>query len=329
MHHRRGCAARGWRLPPLRLRGCAVSAEIIDYATGEVISTELVPADNMAALDALDPKSREVAVTRMLSEARSWLAHAVEATEPQAIATFKAQMATIAEATKQLGLSKEIQLDAQEMVRRAERGVGVAIRKGQAEGSIRSLKDNAAIRSAHPGDDITRMPSAKDVAPDFYSNGSEMVIIADATDEQFEDAATEAKAEGNLSRANVVRKIKGQQSPATRDDRAREIERLAGLGYSSRQIAPKLGITEDTLRIIVRDYGLTIGADHHVKRTRLADTNRIIEQSVSALEGITLGLDLIDPAAIDPERAQTWADSLTQSIAALSKARRQIKESIQ
>jgi len=31
-----------------------------------------------------------------------------------------------------LNLSKEIQLDALEMVRRAERGVGLAIRKGQA-----------------------------------------------------------------------------------------------------------------------------------------------------------------------------------------------------
>lgn len=67
------------------------------------MSTDLVPADNMAALDGMDAPTRELAVTNMLTEARSWLAHAVEATEPQAIANFKAQMATVAEATKQLG----------------------------------------------------------------------------------------------------------------------------------------------------------------------------------------------------------------------------------
>ena len=77
------------------------------------MTAELVPAANVAAIEALDPEQRSVAVTRMLSEARSWLAHAVEASEPQAISEFKAAMATVAEATKQLGLSKSIQLDAQ------------------------------------------------------------------------------------------------------------------------------------------------------------------------------------------------------------------------
>lgn len=307
-----------------------MSAEVIDYATGEVITdagTDLVPADNMAALDSLDPQSREVAVTHMLAEARSWLAHAVEATEPQTIATFKAQMATIAEATKQLNLSKEIQMDALEMVRRAERGVGVAIRKGQAEGKIRSLKDNAAIRT-NPGDDITRMPTAKDIAPDFYSNGSEMVAIADAEPEEFEDAITEAKSEGNLSRANVVRKIKGQQSGMTRDDRAKEIARLAGLGYSTRQIAPLIGIGEEAVYNIQRDYGIDIPADKYVKRTRRIDTNRIISQTVTTLEGIAMTLDLINPDDIDQDQAGTWLDSLTVSLKALSKAKRKIKESM-
>ena len=36
------------------------------------MTADLVPIDNMAALDAMDPVSREVAVTRMLDEARGW-----------------------------------------------------------------------------------------------------------------------------------------------------------------------------------------------------------------------------------------------------------------
>ena len=112
-------------------------------------SGALVPVDNMAAVEALDPQAREVAVTQMLTEARAWLAHAVESTGPQVIANFKAQMATVAEATKQLNLSKEIQLDAQEMVRRAERGVGLAIRKGQAEGTINRIGQHAYAGNQH------------------------------------------------------------------------------------------------------------------------------------------------------------------------------------
>ena len=317
-----------------------MSAEVIDHETGEVVSAELVPTDNMAALDALDPQSREVAVTRMLSEARSWLAHAVEATEPQTIANFKAQMATIAEATKQLGLSKEIQLDAQEMVRRAERGVGVAIRKGQEVGTVatreRAISDAALVREAkRRGDQIegitSDLPKASSYATteELTGNGAGILHMTDGvTDEDFDSAISEAKDEGNLSRANVVRKIKGQQSPATRDDRAREVARLAGLGYSSRQIAPKIGVGPQALAPIARDYGITITADRHTAGTHNTDTNRIIEKAVSALEGIALGLDFIDPGAIDPERAQAWADSLTHSIAAIRKARHQIKESV-
>ena len=109
-------------------------------------SGALVPVDNMAAVEELDPQAREVAVTQMLTEARAWLAHAVESTGPQTIANFKAQMATVAEAPKQLNLSKEIQLDALEMVRRAERGVGLAIRKGQAEGTIET-ETEARVRA--------------------------------------------------------------------------------------------------------------------------------------------------------------------------------------
>ncbi len=39
------------------------------------------------------------------------------------------------------------------------------------------------------------------------------------TDEEFAEALDEAKAEGNLSRANVVRKLRKQPGPTTRLDR--------------------------------------------------------------------------------------------------------------
>jgi hypothetical protein len=68
--------------------------------------------------------------------ARDWLATAVETTGPEQIAAAKAEIATAAEAIKQLGLSKEIRADAAEMVRHAEYALAKSIRKGQAEGTV-------------------------------------------------------------------------------------------------------------------------------------------------------------------------------------------------
>lgn len=168
----------------------------------------IVPADNIAVVRAMPSEQQAVAITSMLTEARSWLAHALESTGPETIANFKAQMATVAEATKQLGLSKEIQLDAQEMVRRAERGVGQAIRKGQAEGSILRRGEHVSHRSEEQRPPVR--PTDFGSPSELYGNGSSGGVIefADTHDDDFDAAIDEAKAEGNLSRANVARKAR-------------------------------------------------------------------------------------------------------------------------
>lgn len=253
------------------------------------MTTDLVPAENMTALESLDPAAREVAVTRMLGEARSWLAHAVEATEPHAVANFKAFVATVAESTKQLNMSKEIQLDATEMVRRAERGVGLAIRKGQAEGTVenisearhravvqREINQGRADQTAINGLIKTR-PTDLAADNDLSGNGAGIYHLTDGVDqEQFEQAITEAKAEGNLSRANVVRKVKGEHpKPASR---------------------PEI-----------------------LRGTRRIDANRVIETTVlDASNLISPGLIAeIDFADLDRERLGEWVSSLSESIKAM------------
>lgn len=308
-----------------------MTAEVIDYATGEVITT---PPTDLVPFQASVVDRTAEGVVAVLTNARQWLASAVEMTGPAEVAFNKAIIVTAETYAKELGLSKEIQMDATEMVRRAEYALGKAIRKGQAEGTVATEREMKA-HAGHVRQQVANSELLKPRPSDFLSDPRELSAnkagiyqMTDVSPEGFEEAITEAKSEGNLSRANVVRKIKGQQSFETRDDRAREVARLAALGYSSRQIAPQIGVGQEALAAIVRDYGITVKADRHIAGTHAADTNRIIEKAVSALEGIALGLDLIDPSAIDPERAQNWANSLTQSIAALSKARRQIKESV-
>lgn len=291
----------------------------------------LVPVDTTNAL----------AVSDYLDKAKQWLATAVEMTGPHEIASAKAEIATAAEATKQLGLSREIQLDAQEMVRRAEFALGRAIRKGQAEGTITKVGSRPNGIAPHERHRYGRDESTQGSVPnttaslspsDFIPHGSvlhETYALADVETEEFEAALAEAKAEGRPSRSNVIRKIQGGPTPTTRDQRADLIEELAAQGYSSRQMPIKVGVTEETVRQIARDFDIDIPADRSVNRTRRMDSTRIVTQTATALEGLAMGVELIDFASLNLEEVGQWTDSLSDSLRALNRFHKQLKETIQ
>lgn len=266
----------------------------------------------------------EVAVTDYLTRARDWLSRAVDETGPEQIAAAKAEIATAAEATKQLGLSKEIQLDAQEMVRRAEYALGKAIRKGQAEGTIATQgmrNDQRLLASSE------RLPTAREIEPSLYDNGSQVLQMVDGVEpEEFDAALTEAKSEGNLSRANLVRKVKGQQGPTTRDERADVIEDLAGRGYTSRQMADRVGVRADRVREIARAYGIDIPADRTVGKTVRINHTAAVESAVTELDNWASSLSVIDFAEVDATGADEWVSSLTNSLTELRRFIKQIKE---
>ena len=179
--------------------------------------------------------TNEVAVTSYLQQARDWLTRAVDETGPEQIAAAKAEIATAAEATKQLGLSKEIQEDAAEMVRRAEYAIGKAMRRGQAEGTIRTSADNLTPGRGNPLNEVhvgaVRNPAPADFIPGRVER-ADSLDMADAGDEAFEAALSEARAEGNLSRANVARKAReksgAQPTPAQRRKPLTDAARDAG-----------------------------------------------------------------------------------------------------
>ncbi len=120
--------------------------------------------------------------------------------------------------TKQLGLSKDIQQDAQEMVRRAEYALGKAIRAGQDRGEIRTKADGGwPTHSEVLGSQGTEYskPGPTDFASHSELAGKGLGIYAmvdDVPPDQFEEALSEARDEDNLSRANVVRKVQGVKS---------------------------------------------------------------------------------------------------------------------
>jgi len=279
----------------------------------------------------VDPSS-EASVITLLERAATWLAEAVHRGDANDVALVKAQVATAAEATKQLGLSKEIQLDAQEMVRRAEYALGKAIRRGQAEGTVLARGQGGSGEGLRNGG--TKPSNFKDLVKpsDLFVSATDWhqtYAVSDGVEPwEFDAALHEAKAEGNLSRANVVRKVKGDTNPAglTRQQRADLIADLAEQGYSSRQMPKRVGVTEETVRLIAREFSIEIPADRIVGRSRRIDSTHIVESTVTGLENTVTALAFIDWTEVDPSQQDEWATSLTDSISELRRFLKQIKE---
>jgi hypothetical protein len=271
---------------------------VVNVHTGEIVETS-------TALRALDPAEIDAArdpgafVVLACERAKAWLAEALDKVRPEDIAEFKSQAEAIRVYTVQKNLGKDAQLSATEIVRRAERGLGLAIRRGQAEGSIRSRetppKGPSGPYVRERGGRLEQVQAAVREHDDglisprqFFDNNSQSMsetyaVTDGVTDEQFESALTEAKAEGNLSRANVVRKAK------------RENPRPAG-------------------------------RPEHLRKTRHHDANRIVAEIVNGLEGYVMAAALIDVDQIDRSQTEQWSSSLSKSLQSLNRLNRQLKE---
>jgi hypothetical protein len=185
----------------------------------------------------VDP-TNELAVSDYLTRARDWLATAVERTGPTEIAAAKAEIATAAEATKQLGLSKEIQDDAKEMVRRAEYALGKAIKKGQEDGTVAKATDTLRQSPSRPDGKAVPSPS------EFVREGRERDDIygmAAVGPDGFDRAINQAKDEGNLSRSNVARLARQQADVPARTASRRPLPEFArDAGWDLRKSVERL-----------------------------------------------------------------------------------------
>ena len=125
-----------------------------------------------------------------------------------------------------VALSMDAQLSATEIVRRCERRIGELIREGQAEGTI--LKPGEQLRRScspvtgehvvkRPIDFLTRSELSGDGAKQAGTGQGIYALTDGSTPDDFERALATAKAERNLSRANVVRKIRGTPTPTSTD----------------------------------------------------------------------------------------------------------------
>jgi DNA-binding NarL/FixJ family response regulator len=221
---------------------------------------------------------------------------------------------------KRLGMPLGWLIDAETVLRRAERAVAIQIRLGQADGTIVSRATSPKQRAGMPSPgDFATESERKNTRGDYFDLA--------VPDDQFETALTQARNDGNMSRANVARHCKQTTAVGhlTRAGRAQHVQRLATEGWSSRQMADELGISAAQVRRIARDYGITIPADSVVGGTRYHDGNRIVSESTSALEAIAMGLSLVDPAGLDTDQVPAWVESMRHSMRQIDRFVRTMK----
>lgn len=210
------------------------------------------------------------------------------------VAELKAQAQAIEVYTRQKNLGRDAGLAAAEIVRRAERGLGLAIRRGQERGEIETRLDSQrrASYSRHhfsssdrDADGISIKARPRDFAStsEMHStSGNIFDLTDDVTDEQFETAIETAKSEQNLARANVIRKVRDEQPKPKRP------EHLRGMHYH--------------------------------------DPNRIVEKTIE-LSGLDHDVE-INYAGLDRDRLEMWISSLSSVIRSLNALKRNLQKEL-
>jgi hypothetical protein len=263
-------------------------------------------------------------VVMALERGKSWLAEALEHGDLDALVNAKGWAATLRTAVMQKQLGHDAELSATELVRRAERCIGLGIRQGQKEGEIASRGHNNRQNSMTSSS--TPRPISDFVPPlELTSGGNQpgyYALTDDVSDEQFEDAIVEAKTERNLSRANVVRKVKGEPT----DERVQTAARLAASAHTTSQIAAQLGYGREGMTNFLKRHGIEVPADSVVGKQRNFDSRRIVATTIDAVNGIGSLFDRIDYAALDPEDVNGWLPVLNDSIRSLTTLRNRLKE---
>jgi len=115
-------------------------------------------------------------------------------------------------------------------------------------------------------------------------------------------------------------------SPNAVKQRRKLIAYHAGRGLSSRQIAEIVGVEDTRVRKLARDGGIEIPADKVMARTRHIDSNRVVRETVAALDGSAMGVQLVNLNNLDPAEMTGWVSSMNDSLRVLNRFLKQLKE---
>jgi hypothetical protein len=97
------------------------------------------------------------------------------------------------------------------------------------------------------------------------------------------------------------------------------IQELASQGLRSEQIGAKIGIKEQTVKVLAKKANIPL-PDALIGKVRRLNINRILDGTVSNVESMMAGLDLInaDLNGIDPSKIEAWTATFRSCISALN-----------
>lgn len=128
----------------------------------------------------------------------------------------------------------------------------------------------------------------------------------------------------NIGKGKLAMPDRSKEAIAKRRE---SIRTMAAEGYSTRQIASALELSEQGCREIIKKESIDVPADRAVGRSLKHDANRIVERMVMDAENLTADTNLIDYATLNREQLGDWIDSLAASKKSLDTfIRRLVKE---
>jgi hypothetical protein len=182
----------------------------------------------------------------VLNRAKGWLA---EAQSIEEVRHARAVAVGYESVLREKELAFDAQLAATELVRRCERRLGELVRQGQHDGTV-------ARRGQHPdtthGGELVGVAQAMGVSPNDNKSIADRYAFASASADEFEEALDAARDEGNLSRANVARKVKGKAPKPERSDWHRKRRRIDS-NRVLRTLADTLDSASTGLELMERD----------------------------------------------------------------------------
>lgn len=113
-------------------------------------------------------------------------------------------------------------------------------------------------------------------------------------------------------------------SRAAVEARVTKARKMASEGYTSHQISEAIGVKH--FSHFKSKHGIDVPADAVVGPRTKVDANRVIQESASTLEGVAMGLDLIDAEQIDRDSLDALCASMYESIRQITKFYKRMKE---
>lgn len=323
------------KAPTLQRRGLEDQKEISPLSTSQdSAALAILGGDPATELDrASDPAAF---VLLALERSKAWLAEVLSVGGIEDIVELKSQAEAIRVYTRQKQLGKDSELAATEIVRRAERGIGLAIRRGQEMGQIRGKQPPVAehVAGAHGAISPSSRGEQRDgkrSPSEFFGNGQERVETYALTDgvseDEFEDALTDARQEGNLSRSNVIAKVRELPSYSQQQaDKWSAVATLSTQGLTSAQIARRVDMSEQGLRAGASKRSIAFPADGFVGKARRINSVDLIEKSVVSLEATASVLPLAQFEGISSDQALQWLDRIEEPLRAIRRMAATLKE---